>query len=58
MVDILRYPAKESDRSEKFEFPTGGSITIAPEAGKHLTVKDAVFMLEDLKVHLLIMMRG
>lgn len=57
MADIFRHPASETDWSEKFEFPDGGSVTITPEPGKPLAIKDAIYMLADLQLQILIMMR-
>lgn len=57
MAGMFKHPKADSDGAEKFEFPCGGSVTITPPLGEPLTAKDAIYMLEDLKFQILILMR-
>lgn len=56
MADILDHPDKFA-KDKAWEFPDGSSILITAGENQHLTVSQAVYMLEDIKYRILQMMR-
>jgi len=54
MADILEHPKAEQLATEKpWHFPDGSSILITAGEGQHLTVSQAVYMLENVKHQIL-----
>lgn len=58
MADILDHPYKQELAEDRaWDFPDGSSILITAGENQHLTVSQAVYMLEDVKYRILQMMR-
>ena len=58
MAEILSHPAiGEYATEETFNFPDGSSVTLKSGADNSLTASLAVYLLEDVKFQILMMMR-
>lgn len=57
MADVLDHPYKKELAEEKaWDFPDGSSVLIKAGEGHNLTVSQAVYMLEDVKHRIMLMM--
>lgn len=57
MADIINHPNAPQSSPEIFSFSDGSSITLYPPKHEVLTVKQAIYMLEDVKLQIMLMMR-
>ncbi len=55
MADVIDHPDKFT-RDKAWPFADGSSVVILAPEGQHLTVCEAVYMLEDVKYRILKMM--
>lgn len=58
MAEIIPHPCMDFSTEETWEFPDGSSVTLKAGEGKHLTAALAVYLLEDVKFQIHLMLRA
>lgn len=59
MGDVLRHPLADDKQNETtYHFVEGGSVTVRNPEGQVLTVKDAIYMLQELQFRINMNMAG
>ncbi len=57
MGDVIDHPKAEFAKGREWVSPDGATLLLAAAPGALLTAKDAIYMLEDVKLQILMMMR-